>query len=121
VLSLKGTIDLLIYLSVCLGILLLLQIWSIVPSWLFYAVLLGWIVYLSTAIAVAMHHQRAYVGAFILAVLTLLASLPRPEHYEFVRAGVSLATLTFTIGSALQACIIITIITHFLRQRSTVK
>ena len=107
----------LIYVSIFFGVLLLAQLWSLVPKWLFYSVLVGWVAYFLAAVAVARHHQRAYAAVFVLAILTLLVSLPQPEHYELVRAGLNLATITFILGSILQVCIIMTIATYFLKRR----
>lgn len=114
---LRRAINLLINVSVFVGVLLLLQLWSLVPMWLFYSVLTGWVAYFLTAVAIAFHHQRAYAIAFVLAILTLLVSLPQPEHYELVRAGVNLAAITFILGSILQVCIIVMIATYFLKRR----
>jgi hypothetical protein len=117
--SLKRTVDFLIYISVALGILLLLQLYSLVPSWLFYSVLTGWVGYLAVALAIATHHDAAYPVALILAVLTLLVSLPQPEHYAYVQAGVSLASATFAAGSVLQIALLILIPVYLLKKRKT--
>jgi heme/copper-type cytochrome/quinol oxidase subunit 4 len=106
VLSLQGVANLFIYSSVVLGVLLLFQLWIVVPAWLFYSVLGGWCAYFATAIAVALRYRRAYPVAFILAIVTLMVSLPQPEHMEFVRSEVTLAAATFILGSFLQACVI---------------
>jgi hypothetical protein len=101
--------DLVIYLSVAFGILLIVQIYAVVPTWLFYSVLVGWLVYLFVAVAIATRHKKAYPVAFILAIITLMVSLPQPEHYGFVQAGLSLASTTFIVGSALQVALLILI------------
>jgi len=117
--SLKRVIDLTLYLSVALGVVLLLQLHSLVPLWLFYSVLTGWIVYFAVALAIATHHDAAYPVALILAVLTLLVSLPQPEHYAYMQAGFSLASATFATGSVLQIALLILIPVYLLRKRKT--
>jgi len=114
---LEHAIDLLIYLSVALGVVLLPQIYSLVPPWLFYAVFGGWIAYLIVALAARFHHKAAYPAAFLLAVVTLLSSLPDPTHYSFAGAGMWLATATFVTGSVLQICLLVLISVHFLKLR----
>lgn len=116
--SLERTIDLLIYLSVALGFVLLLQLYVLVPSWLFYSVLGGWLAYVVVAVLTAKGHRIAYPLAFILSILTLAASLPQPEHYSFVEAGLSLASITFLLGSVLQLALLILIPIYFLRKQS---
>ena len=98
--------DWLIYASIIIGVALIVQLYSLVPSWLFYSVLAGWIAYLITGIAVALHQSAAYPLSLVLAVLTLAVSLPQPEHYMF---GFSIASLTFIAGSVLQVAVILSV------------
>src|SRR2546425_2355490 len=92
--TLKGTADMLIYASIFLGAVLLIQLFALVPVWLFYSVLAGWIAYLFVALAVAKGLKMAYPLSLILAILTLAVSLPRPEHYLLIQAGFSAASFT---------------------------
>lgn len=115
--SLRRAIDLLIYLSVALGFVLLPQLYVLVPTWLFYSVVGGWLAYLIVAIMAATGHKVAYPLALVLSILTLLVSFPQPEHYSLVSAGFSLASMTFLIGSALQLALLILIPAYFLRKR----
>ena len=116
-LSLKRIIDLFIYLSVAFGIVLLPQLYFLVPSWLMYSVTVGCVVYLVVAVAIATHHDKAYPVVFVLAVLTLLVSLPQPEHSVFVEVGLSLASFTFISGSVLQIGLIVLIPIYLLGKR----
>jgi hypothetical protein len=115
--SLRHAIDLLIYASVALGLVLLAQIYVLVPTWLFYSVLAGWLAYFLVAVAVAMGHKIAYPLALVLSILTLLVSLPQPEHYSFAADGMWLATLTFATGSILQIALIILIPIYLIKKR----
>jgi hypothetical protein len=116
--TLKALTDLFIYVSIILGLVLLVQLYSIVPTWLFYSVLAGWIAYLITAIAIAKGLKIAYPASLVLAVLTLAVSLPQPEHSSLAEAGLSLASLTFIAGSALQIAVILSVSTYlFLTRR----
>jgi hypothetical protein len=114
--SLRHAIDLLIYASVVLGLVLLAQIYVLVPSWLFYSVLVGWLAYFLVAVA-ALGRKIAYPLALVLSILTLLASLPQPEHYSFAAEGMWLATLTFATGSILQIALIILIPIYLIKKR----
>ncbi len=116
-LSLRRTIDLLIYLSVAIGIVLLPQLYVLVPVWLFYSVLGGWLAYVVVALVAATGREVAYPFALILTVLTLIVSLPQPEHYSFVAAGFSLASATFMIGSVLQIALLVSIAAYLLGKR----
>jgi hypothetical protein len=115
--TLKAFADLFIYASIFLGAALLVQLYSIVPLWLFYSVLAGWIAYLIVAIAVGKGMRRAYPLSLVLAILTLAVSLPQPEHYSLVQAGLSLAFLTFIAGSVLQIGVILTVSGYLLLTR----
>src|SRR5438132_13253345 len=107
--TLKVTADSLIYASIFLGAALLIQLFAIIPVWLFYSVLAGWIAYLIVALAVAKGLKVAYPLSLVLAILTLAVSLPRPEHYSLVQAGLSPASLTFIAGSVLQVAVILAV------------
>lgn len=115
--SLRRAVNLLIYLSVMFGLLLLLQLYAVAPIWLFYSILGGWLIYLLVAVAAATGHKVAYPAACLLSIITLLISLPQPEHYSLVRGGFSLASITFVIGSALQVALLILIPVFLLRKR----
>ena len=114
---LKVTADSLIYASIFLGAALLIQLFAIIPVWLFYSVLAGWIAYLIVALAVAKGLKMAYPLSLVLAILTLAVSLPRPEHYSLVQAGLSPASLTFIAGSVLQAAVILAVSSYLFMTR----
>src|SRR5438094_7122990 len=105
--TLKGTANLLIYASIFLGAVLLIQLFALVPFWLFYSVLAGWIAYVIVALAVAKGLKMAYPLSLVLAILTLAVSLPRSEHYSLIH-GLGLPSLTFIAGSVLQVAVILT-------------
>lgn len=108
--------DLLIYASIGLGVALLVQLYSIVPQWLFLAVLAGWLSYLIVGVAVTMRINAAYPVSLVLAALTLVVSLPQPEHYSF---GASVASATFIAGSVLQIAVILSVARYLLLKRSS--
>lgn len=112
-------INILIYMSVLLGVVLLPQLYGAVPWWLFYSVLGGWLAYLGVAIAATVKFRFAYHAAFVLAVVTLAVSLPQPAHYFLVRAGLSLASTTFLVGSAFQIALLL-LIPSYLRKRKRI-
>ncbi len=118
--KLKSVVNSLIYLSVVLGIVLLAQIYFLVPSWLFYSVLAGWFAYVLVAFAAANRHSSAYPAAFVLAMLTLVVSLPQPEHYSFASEGMLIAIMTFATGSALQIALLILIPIYLIKTRKSV-
>jgi len=116
--GLRRAVNLLVYLSVALGVVLLPQLYGLVPSWLFLSVLVGWLAYLVDAVLVAKGRSIGYPLAFVLALLTLAVSLPQPEHYSFVEAGPSFASGTFLFGSAVQLALIILIPIYLYRRKS---
>ncbi|TMI20597.1 hypothetical protein E6H31_08690 [Candidatus Bathyarchaeota archaeon] len=108
----------LVYASVILGVALLIQLYTLmVPSWLFYSILAGWILYLVVAIAVATGRDKAYPAALALSIVTLAVSLPQPEHYSLAETGPTLASLTFSAGSVLQVGVIILVASSMFLER----
>lgn len=115
--TLKTLVQLFIYASVSFVAALLVQLFPLVPPWLFYSVLAGWIAYLINAIAVAKGFRIAHPVSLLVAILTLAVSLPQPEHSSLVQAGPSLASLTFITGSALQIAAILSVSTYLFQTR----
>ena len=107
--TLKTLTRFLIYASILLGATLLVELYAVVPVWLFYSVLAGWVAYLITAVAIAKDLKIAYPLSLILAILTIAVSLPQPEHHSLVEAGPSPASVTFIVGSVLQLAVILTV------------
>ena len=115
--TLKTLTRFLIYASILLGAALLVELYSVVPVWLFYSVLAGWVAYLITAVAIAKDLKIAYPLSLILGILTLLVSLPQPEHHSLVQAGLSPASVTFILGSVLQVAVILTVSSYLVLTR----
>ena len=115
--TLKGIIDLFVYLSVSLGLILLLQTYDILPVFVFRIITIGWSAYLLVAIAVARGNKFAYPGVLVLAFLTLLVSLPQRTHYSFGETGQLLGAFTFLTGSILQVGLLV-MVPIYLRRRS---
>ena len=115
--TLKTLTRFLIYASILLGATLLVELYAVVPVWLFYSVLAGWVAYLITAVAIAKDLKIAYPLSLILAILTLLVSLPQPEHHSLVEAGPSPASVTFIVGSVLQVAVILTVSSYLVLAR----
>lgn len=104
----------LIYASIIVGLVLIVQLYSLIPSWLFSTILAGWVAYVLVGIGVALRIAVAYPTSLVLAVLTLVVSLPQPEHYSF---GLSLASATFVAGSILQIGVIVSVVRYLLSKR----
>ncbi len=94
-----------------------MQLYTLVPSWLFYSVLVGWVAYVAVAITAAVGREIAYPLSLVLSFLTLLVSLPQPEHYSLVSAGLNMASLTFLLGSALQVGVILSASSYLILKR----
>ena len=115
--TLKTLTRFLIYASTLLGAVLLVELYAVVPVWLLYSVLGGWIAYLITAVAIAKNLKIAYPLSLVLAILTLAVSLPQPEHQSLVEAGPSPASLTLIVGSVLQVAVILTVSSYLVLTR----
>ena len=101
-----------------MGVVLLPQLFGLVPTWLFFSVFVGWLAWVVVAVLVGKGRSIAYPFALVLAVLTLVVSLPQPEHYSYVEAGLSLAACTFIVGSAVEIVLVILIPIYLYRTKS---
>ncbi|MEM4311479.1 MAG: hypothetical protein QXX95_03735 [Nitrososphaerales archaeon] len=114
---LRMAINLLIYLSVFLGLLLILQIYGVVSEGLFYSILIGWITYFILAVLTFMNKGFVYPIVLVLATLTLMVSLPQTTHYTFIIKGNILASITFLAGSSFQIVLLILIPLYLKRRK----
>ena len=115
---LKTAIDTLVYASVVLGLLFLLAASGLVPSWLLYSLVGGEVAYAATALAVARGYRGAYYVVIALALLVLLVSLPRPEHYAFATNGQLGDFAIFAAGSVFQLCLLVMVPIYMKRKPS---
>lgn len=115
---LKRAIDTLVYASVLLGLILLVAASGLVPSWLLYSLAGGEVAYAAAALAVARGYRPAYYAVIVLAVLVLLVSLPRPEHYAFATNGQLGDFAIFAAGSVFQVCLLVMVPIYMRRKPS---
>jgi hypothetical protein len=114
----KHVANLLVYASVIVGGALLLQLYLLsVPSWLFDSILAGWIMYVVASIALATGRVKAYPLVLVLAIVTLSVSLPQPEHVSLAEAGLTIASVTFIVGSLLQVGVIVLVSSFLILDR----
>ena len=116
---LRKVIDAMVYFSVILGAVLLAQAFNLLPPPVAYSIIVGWLAYIVAALLVFRRVRVAYPLVMVLAVLTLVVSLPQPEHYSLVNPEQAVAGATFLVGSATQVCLIVLIPLYFLRERKT--
>ena len=119
--ALRMAINALVYFSVILGAVLLAQAFNLLPPPVAYSIVVGWLAYIVAALLVFRRVGVAYPLVMVLAVLTLVVSLPRPEHYSLFNPGQAVAGATFLVGSATQVSLIVLIPLYFLRGRKTKK
>src|SRR5260370_37609755 len=94
-----------------------MKLFAIDSVWLFSSDSACWVAYRIVAVAIAKGLKTAYPLSLVLAILTLLVSLPQPEHYSLVQAGLSPGSLTFIAGSALQVAVILTVSSYLFMTR----
>jgi hypothetical protein len=114
---LTSAIDALVYLSVALGAALLVQAFGLLPRAVAYSILGGWLVYIVAALLVFRKVRLAYPLVLVLAVLTLVVSLPQPAHFSLLNPSQALAAATFLLGSAAQIGLIVLLPLYFATEK----
>ena len=110
-------IQALIVFSVIVGVFFLWEVYPIVPSFLFDFLALGWFLFLVDAGLTFVRPRASYFLGLALAILTLAASLPQPEHYSLIASGNAQATATLILGSSAQAGIIVSVAYYAIKSR----
>jgi hypothetical protein len=110
-------IQALVILSVILGVLFLAQAYSLVPTFVFEFVAVGWALFVLDAVLTFVRPRLAYGLALVLALLALSSSLPQSSHWGFVANGDLLPAFTFLAGSAIEVVLILVVVYYFTATR----
>lgn len=112
--SIPKAIQALIIFSVILGVLFLVQAYTLVPPSVFDFVAAGWALFVVDSVLTFVKPRLSYYLAFVLALLALASSLPQTTHYAFIESGDILPAATFLLGSVAQVLLVILVPYHFL-------
>jgi hypothetical protein len=115
--SIGRLIQTLILFSTILGIFFLWEVYSLLPSFVFDFLALGWFLFLVDSVLTFVRPRISYFLGLVLAILTLAASIPQPEHYSLIASGNVEATVTLILGSSAQAGIIVSVAYYALKTR----
>ncbi len=100
--EIESSFNTVIYASTFLGLLFVIIANGIVPSWLYYSIVLGFFLYLLASILTFFRKSLAYLISLVLATTVLATSLPQGVHYQFISRGEYLFAVVFLLGDALQ-------------------
>jgi hypothetical protein len=109
----------LVLFSTALGVLFLVQVYGVLPAEVFDFVGIGWVLFVIDSILTFTNPTVSYYMAFVLAILTLISSLPESTHYAFIENGVLLPSATFILGSLAQFALVVLVPYHFIRKGRT--
>ena len=115
--STEKVIQALIIFSTVLGILFLWQVFSVLSSFVFYVLLLGWVLYVIASALTFFRPKLSYYLAFVLALATLAESLSQPAHYSLLWGGDVLAAVTLVLGDSAQVLLLILVLYYFISER----
>lgn len=104
-------------LSTLLGLLFLVQAYSVLPPEALTFVVVGWVFFAVDSVLTFFRPKASYYLAFVLAGLALGSSLPQTAHYAFIANGELLPSTTFILGSVAQILLLVLVPYHFLRAR----
>jgi hypothetical protein len=93
------------------------QVYGVVPSWLFLSVSIGWGLFVVDTVLTFVRPRISYYLAFALAVLAFASSVPQTAHYAFIQQGLLLPSATFVLGSTIQVLLIVIVPYHLLKTR----
>ncbi|MGP8125576.1 MAG: hypothetical protein ACLQEQ_06900 [Nitrososphaerales archaeon] len=110
-------IQVLIVASSFLGVALLIEINSVVPSDVFDFVAVGWALFVVDGVLTFVRPVISYYLGLVLAVLALSASLPQSAHWAFIENGLLIPSAIFVTGSAFQVLIIVLVVYYSFKTR----
>lgn len=89
-----------------LGLVFILAVYRVVPTWLFTAITAGEAAYIAITAAALRGLSYATPAAAVMAAITLTAALTGRAHYVFIEEGLVLQSAIFITGSALQVALL---------------
>ena len=99
----------LIIFSTILGVFFLLQVYSLLPTFVFDAIAFGWVLWVIDSTLTFLRPNISIYLGLLLAFLTLAATLSQPEHYSLLGSGDVEAAATLVVGSSAQVGIILAV------------
>lgn len=107
-------IQVLILFSTVLGVFFLAQAYPVLPSYVFYFVSLGWVLFIVASVLTFFRPKASFYLALVLAVAALASTLSQPQHYALVKSGNIPATVTLFLGSGAEILIVVLALYYFL-------
>ena len=116
--SMTRSIQGLILFSTAFGVIFLFEVYSVLPSFVFDSVAIGWMLFVVDSILTFVRPRLSYYLGLVLALVAFLVTVSSPEHYSLVASGDLPATFTILIGSAAELLIIaLVLVYHFSDRR----
>lgn len=112
--AIPRAIQALILFSTVLGVFFLMQAYPVLPSFVFYFISFGWVLFVVASVLTFVRPRGSFYLALVLAVAALAATLSQPEHYALVESGNVPATITLFLGSAAEILIVVLTLYYFL-------
>lgn len=97
----------LVLFSTLLGVFFLFEVYPLLPGPVFGFLTVGWLLFVFDSLLTFIRSRLSFYFGFVLAILTLAATLSQPEHYSLVASGNLVATATLLLGSAAQVGLVI--------------
>jgi hypothetical protein len=96
----------LILFATLFGIAFLYEVYPVLPSFVFDAVALGWVLFVVDSVLTFIRPRVSYYLGAVLSVLAFGATVSQPQHYALIASGDIPATVTIVVGSAVELLII---------------
>jgi hypothetical protein len=99
------------------GIAFLYEVYPVLPSFVFYSVASGWVLFVVDGALTFVRPKVSYYMGLVLAVAAFVATVSEPEHYALIAGGDIAATVTIVVGSAAELLLIALVILFVLAGR----
>jgi hypothetical protein len=99
------------------GIAFLYEVYPVLPSFVFYTVATGWVLFVIDSVLTFVRPKASYYLGLVLAVLAFGATVSQPAHYSLVASGNIPATLTIFVGSGAELLLIFLVLAYVITGR----
>ena len=110
-------IQALILFSTLFGVAFLYEVYPVLPSFVFYSVAFGWVLFVVDSGLSFVRPKASYYPAFVLSLVAFGATVSQPQHYALIASGDIPATLTIIIGLAVELLLMALVLVFVLTER----
>ena len=110
--TLARAIQGLILFATLFGIAFLYEVYPVLPSFVFYSVAFGWVLFVVDSVLTFVRPKASYYLGLVLSIIAFGITWSQPAHFQLIADGDIPATVTMLVGSATELLVIAAVLVY---------